>query len=125
MTGSANVAISTGSNILSLHPASVYAGGANGFTLTVNGSGFVLSNPGPGSTLLINGSARVDQANIHCPTLILLGDQDGVTPLSMARALAGAVAKCTIKIIPATAHLTMAERPELFNAALVEFLAQP
>ena len=58
-SGSANVAISTGSNILSLHPASVYAGGANGFTLTVSGSGFVLSNPGPGSTLLINGSARV------------------------------------------------------------------
>ncbi|HET7105390.1 MAG TPA: hypothetical protein VFI38_01170 [Candidatus Acidoferrum sp.] len=58
-TGSANVTISTGSNILSLHPASVYAGGANGFTLTVTGSGFVLSNPGPGSTLLINGSTRV------------------------------------------------------------------
>jgi len=58
-SGSANVTISTGANILSLHPASVYAGGANGFTLTVDGSGFVLSNPGPGSTLLINGSARV------------------------------------------------------------------
>ncbi|HET6929905.1 MAG TPA: hypothetical protein VFI45_06260, partial [Candidatus Acidoferrum sp.] len=58
-SGSANVAISTGSNILSLHPASVYAGGANGFTLTVNGSGFVPSNPGPGSTLLVAGTSRV------------------------------------------------------------------
>jgi 3-oxoadipate enol-lactonase len=72
---------------------------------------------------LINGSARADQANIRCPTLVLLGDQDAVTPLSMARAIAAAVANCTIKIIPATAHLTMAERPDLFNAALVEFIA--
>jgi 3-oxoadipate enol-lactonase len=72
---------------------------------------------------LINGSARADQPNIKCPTLILLGDQDGVTPLSMARAIAGSIARCAIRIIPATAHLTMAERPEVFNATLLEFLA--
>jgi len=58
-SGTASVTISSGSNILSLHPASIYAGGANGFTLTVNGSGFVPTNPGPGSTLLIAGTARV------------------------------------------------------------------
>ena len=58
-SGATNVTISTGANILSLHPASVYAGGANGFTLTVDGSGFVQSNPGPGSTLLVAGTARV------------------------------------------------------------------
>jgi hypothetical protein len=58
-SGAASVSISTGANILALHPASVYAGSADGFTLAVNGSGFVLSNPGPGSTLLIGGAARV------------------------------------------------------------------
>ena len=58
-SGSANITISTGANILTLHPASVYVGSANGFTLSVNGSGFVLTNPGPGSTLLIAGTARV------------------------------------------------------------------
>lgn len=57
-SGSANVTISTGSNILSLHPASVYAGAADSFTLLVEGSGYTASNPGPGSTLLIGGSAR-------------------------------------------------------------------
>jgi 3-oxoadipate enol-lactonase len=72
---------------------------------------------------LINGSARSDQPNIKCPTLILLGDQDSVTPLSMARAIAGAIPRCAIGVIPATAHLTMAERPEVFNAKLLEFLA--
>lgn len=72
---------------------------------------------------LINGSARAEQGNIRCPTMILLGDQDAVTPLAMSRAIAAAVANCRITIIPGTAHLTMAERPDLFNAALVQFLA--
>ncbi len=65
-SGSANVTISSGANILSLHPASVYAGGANGFTVRVDGSGFTPSQPGPGSILQIGGTARVttcDSAN--------------------------------------------------------------
>jgi hypothetical protein len=57
-SGVANVTISTGSNILTLHPASVYVGAAQGFTLLVEGSGFTASSPGPGSTLTIAGTAR-------------------------------------------------------------------
>jgi hypothetical protein len=57
-SGSANVSISTGANILTLLPASVYVGAADGFTLLVEGSGFAPSSPGPGSTLLIAGTAR-------------------------------------------------------------------
>jgi hypothetical protein len=58
-TGSSTVTISTGANILSLHPASVYAGSAEGFTLSVDGTGYAATNPGPGSTLLIRGTQRV------------------------------------------------------------------
>jgi 3-oxoadipate enol-lactonase len=72
---------------------------------------------------LSNGSAKADQAQIKCPTLILDGDQDSVTPLGNARAIAAAIPGARIRIIPATAHLTMLERPEAFNAALTEFLA--
>ncbi|HYL63931.1 MAG TPA: hypothetical protein VE077_15035 [Candidatus Methylomirabilis sp.] len=57
-SGAANVIISTGANILTLHPASVYASAADGFTLLVEGSGFTPSSPSPGSTLLIGGTAR-------------------------------------------------------------------
>jgi hypothetical protein len=46
-----------------LHPSSVYAGAAQGFTLRVEGSGFVASSPGPGSTMLIAGSARTTTCN--------------------------------------------------------------
>ena len=45
-SGTANVTISTGVNILTLHPASVYAGAANGFTLKVIGTGFSASTSG-------------------------------------------------------------------------------
>ncbi len=58
-SGASNVSISTGANILTLHPASVYAGGADGFTIVVTGSGFVPSAPGPGSTLLLAGTPRI------------------------------------------------------------------
>jgi hypothetical protein len=57
-SGAANITISTGANILTLHPASVYAGEANGFTLRVDGSGFVTSSNGSGSTLLVGGATR-------------------------------------------------------------------
>jgi len=57
-SGAANVTISTGASILSLHPASVYAGAADGFSMLVEGSGFTASSPGPGSILLVAGTAR-------------------------------------------------------------------
>jgi hypothetical protein len=62
-SGFANVTIATGANILALHPASVYAGAANGFTLRVDGSNFAGSSPAPGSTLLIAGTERTTTCN--------------------------------------------------------------
>jgi len=62
-SGFANLTIATGANILSLHPSSVYAGAANGFTLRVDGSNFAASTPGPGSVLLIAGTARTTTCN--------------------------------------------------------------
>jgi 3-oxoadipate enol-lactonase len=73
---------------------------------------------------LVNGSAKPYQPGIKCPTLVLVGDQDGVTPLANARVIAAAIPSAQIKIIPATAHMTMLERPEHFNAALLDWLAR-
>jgi 3-oxoadipate enol-lactonase len=73
---------------------------------------------------LIAGSAKSDQPQIAVPTLILVGDQDSVTPLSLCRPIRDAIKDCCIRVIPGTAHLTMLERPAEFNAALVQFLAE-
>lgn len=56
-SGSANVTIFKGPNLTSLHPASVYAGGTNGFTVQAMGSGFIAG--GSGSILLVGGTARI------------------------------------------------------------------
>jgi len=82
-SGSANVTISTGVNILTLHPASVYAGAANGFTLKVIGTGFAASTSGTGAVLLIGGTARTTS----CSTT-----QECIAPVTAADvALAGNV----------------------------------
>ncbi len=73
---------------------------------------------------LMKGSAKEDQPKITCPTLIIDGDQDTTTPLANCQAIAKAIPNARIRIIPSTAHMTMMERPELFNAALMEFLAE-
>jgi hypothetical protein len=57
-SGSSSVTISTGVNISALHPASVYSGGLQGFTLRVDGSGFVLPGGTAGSTIWIAGTPR-------------------------------------------------------------------
>ena len=75
-SGAANITISTGANILTLHPSSVYAGAAQGFTLRVEGSGFAASNPGPGSVMLIAGTARTTTCSsvLVCAAPVTAGD---------------------------------------------------
>src|SRR5262249_918465 len=45
-SGFARITITSGATLQSLHPASVYAGGAVGFVLRVDGVGFVTTSPG-------------------------------------------------------------------------------
>jgi 3-oxoadipate enol-lactonase len=73
---------------------------------------------------LRDGSVRQDHPRIKCPTLLLVGDQDGVTPLSWQIDIARAIAGSQVRTIPNTAHMTMLESPAVFNTALLDFLAQ-
>ncbi len=75
-SGIANVTITTGANVLSLHPSSVYAGAAQGFTLRVEGSGFAASTPGPGSVVLVGGTARTTACNtaLSCTAPVTAAD---------------------------------------------------
>lgn len=56
--GFSQVTVSTGANIMKLLPASVFAGATGGFTLRVQGSGFVATVPGPGSAIEVGGVSR-------------------------------------------------------------------
>jgi len=77
-SGSGTVEIRTGPFIRNLFPASITAlsGSSTAFTLKVRGSNFVLSTPGPGSTILFNGnnplttSCETSGTNIECTATI-------------------------------------------------------
>jgi hypothetical protein len=84
-SGSANLSIAVGANILGLHPASVYAGAADGFTLRVAGSNFAASAPGPGSVLLIAGVPRTTTCNsvLECTAPVTAADVSAPGNLSV------------------------------------------
>jgi pimeloyl-ACP methyl ester carboxylesterase len=61
-------------------------------------------------------------SSIHCPTLILVGDQDAVTPLSISQDMQRGIAGSDLAVVPNAGHLSSLERPAAFNAALARFL---
>ena len=61
-------------------------------------------------------------AGIKCPTLVLVGDADELTPPELAREIAGGIAGAKLTIVSDCGHLATLERPEAVNAALVEWL---
>jgi hypothetical protein len=75
-SGTATVTITSGPAIFSLSPTSAYAGSAGGFTLLVSGNNFSPSDPGPGSTILVAGSARSTScaSNTQCITSLAAAD---------------------------------------------------
>lgn len=62
-------------------------------------------------------------SQIHVPTLILVGEEDKVTPYSDAQHLHKHIAGSVLQVIPKAGHLSNMENPERFNKAVSEFLA--
>jgi len=59
---------------------------------------------------------------IRIPTLIVVGENDGVTPPDAARAMHEHIGGSRLVVIPEAGHLSNLEAPEAFNGALAEFL---
>jgi pimeloyl-ACP methyl ester carboxylesterase len=60
--------------------------------------------------------------DIRCPTLILVGGEDAITPPAEARAMAAAIPAARIVELPAAGHLSNLESPAAFAAAINSFL---
>ena len=65
-------------------------------------------------------SERVDA--IGLPTLVVIGEHDRVIPPSEGRELAAAIRGASLVEIEDVGHLGYAERPEVWNRAVLEFL---
>jgi 3-oxoadipate enol-lactonase len=61
-------------------------------------------------------------AGIHVPTLIVVGDEDTVTPLSAAAQMHRAIVGSELVTIAEAGHLTNLEQPDAFDTAMAHFL---
>jgi pimeloyl-ACP methyl ester carboxylesterase len=61
-------------------------------------------------------------SSIHVPTLIVVGDEDTLTPPPASEEMQRAIAGSELVRIPQAGHLSNLEQPALFNAALAAFL---
>ena len=69
----------------------------------------------PDSTVLL--------PTIACPTLILCGEEDTITPLPDSEAMHRAISNSRLVRLPKAGHLSNLETPAAFTAALTEFLS--
>jgi pimeloyl-ACP methyl ester carboxylesterase len=60
--------------------------------------------------------------SISCPTLVLVGRQDALTPPSLAEEIAAGIPGARLEIIPECGHLSSLEQPEAVNRALRSWL---
>lgn len=63
-------------------------------------------------------------ANIVCPTLMVVGDEDLTTPVSNAKNIADHVANVELKIIPQCGHSSALEKPDVVVDLMNNFYAK-
>ncbi|MFZ2066516.1 MAG: alpha/beta fold hydrolase [Xanthobacteraceae bacterium] len=59
---------------------------------------------------------------IVCPTLVLVGDDDRLTPPELSHEMAKAIPGAHLVVVPDSGHLSTMEQPQAVNVALVEWL---
>jgi len=58
---------------------------------------------------------------IHCPTLVLCGEEDRLTPPKYSHLLRDSIADAALTVIPDAGHMVMLEQPQRVNRAIEEF----
>jgi len=68
--------------------------------------------------------SRPTLGTISCPTLVLVGEQDQLTPPELAREMAAGVRGAELVLVPECGHLAPLERPAAVTRALRAWLAR-
>jgi pimeloyl-ACP methyl ester carboxylesterase len=89
----------------------------------------VLSNPpdaiaGALTAIMTRADSMPLLQKVDCPVLVIVGEEDVVTPPALSQAMHRALHKAELVTIPAAGHLSNLEQPGPFNAALSEFLTR-
>ena len=67
--------------------------------------------------------SRPSLAAVTCPTLVVVGEQDVLTPPERAAEMATAMPNARLVVVPDCGHLSTLEQPEAVTHALVDFLS--
>jgi pimeloyl-ACP methyl ester carboxylesterase len=67
--------------------------------------------------------SRPGLPKIGCPTLVICGRQDALTPIELREEIAGLMPGADLVLIDDCGHLATMERPDAVNAALRAWLA--
>jgi len=77
------------------------------------------------AAIMTRPDSRRDLGLIHCPTLVLCGRQDALTPPDVHVAMAAAIPKAALVFIEDSGHLTPLERPHAVSAVMRYWLSLP
>ena len=61
-------------------------------------------------------------AAIDVPTLVVVGEDDQLSPVEVAESMAARIPQSRVAVVPDAGHLSSLESPEVFNDALATFL---
>jgi 3-oxoadipate enol-lactonase len=61
---------------------------------------------------------------VRAPTLLVVGAEDAITPPSCLQEAEAIIPNARLLIVPHAGHMTPMEAPEVFNAAVLEFLRE-
>lgn len=97
----------------------------------MGGGGRLIEHAAPGvlsadlSAANAYGEGLAAAAKVDCPTLLLLGAADRMTPAKGAKALQETIADCRTTVLPGAGHMMMIEAPRDTLRSLVDFLGTP
>lgn len=74
------------------------------------------------TAIMTRPDARPHLPGYRCPTLILVGDGDELTPLALAEEMAGLIPGSRLQTIADCGHLSTLEQPDAVTRALVDFV---
>jgi len=74
---------------------------------------------------LLAGDVRELLGSVSAPTLLVFGGRDTLVPPSLGEMFRAEMRDARLVVIDRAGHVPMYDQPETFDAAVVEFLAQP
>jgi pimeloyl-ACP methyl ester carboxylesterase len=88
------------------------------FVLRAGGDQLIRQN----RAVMARPDARVHLPAVRCPTLVLCGEADQLTPPQCSREIASLVPGARLVMVPRCGHMLTMERPDVVNAELAGWL---